>query len=98
MDIRKIVALAVTAVFILVAFSAVERISFFKGNPLFDGKSVEVINGLAEAEDVLAAKCKGDRGENEVLEIVRNGNVSYARCGMFWPFIDTYVVSAETPR
>lgn len=81
-----------------VIFSALERISFFNGKPLFEGKSMKVVNGLAEAENALAAKCKGDRGENEVLDVVRDGNVSYARCGTFWPFADTYVISAETPN
>lgn len=66
--------------------------------PYLEGKPVKVVNGLAETEDVLAAKCKGDRGENEVLEIVHNGNISYARCGTFWPFTDTYVMSTETPN
>ena len=90
--------IAIAIILAFVTFSAMERISFFKSKPLLKGKSVKVVNGLAETEDVLAAKCKGDRGENEVLEIVRNDNVSHARCGMFWPFTDTYVMSAETLR
>ena len=96
MNMRKVVTLAATAVLVLVAFSAVERISFFNGEPMLDAKPIKAENGVAETVDTLAAICKGERGENEVLDVVRDGNVSYARCGTFWPFVNTYVMSVET--
>lgn len=70
-----------------------ERVLFFQGHPIsYQSRDINVTDEVAMRQ--LALACKEVRGANNVLEIQTfdntEENATYARCGMWWPFSDSY--------
>lgn len=90
MNLKYIVNIMVLVFLLSILFVGAERVAFFQGHPFMPMKEKSIGE---EESGTLARECKVKRGNNAVLEVLVIGEKpTYARCGMWYPFVDNYKI------
>lgn len=92
---KRIVTIVFLVFVLSIFFVGVERVAFYRGHPIvsMEEKTINI-----QEDNSLAMECKVKRGSNTVLEVFyADNNKTFARCGMWYPFVDVYEIKTLQP-